>query len=131
MAYAEKIINRQEIGKKRFSFSGDETYIYDHPFKVEKVHINYVEIIQDSSVYPRNSPNFGANGIMGAILAGIVGVMVVSAFAQVKWDIDFDIHLTDGRVIEINTRYYDTIKRLSGFVKVDDPRAEKRRLRGV
>ncbi len=131
MAYAEKIINREEVGKKKFVFAAGKAYIFNSSFRPEEVEIDYVEIVRDSSTYPKNSPHYGANGIIGAVLAGVIGVLAVAAFSQVKWDIDFDIHLKDGRVVEIRTIYADTVKRLTEYMVEEDPRAERRRLRGV
>lgn len=124
------IINKEEVGRKYFNFVAGNFYVYDNPFKPEKVTIEKVVVIKDASVDPKGTFRGMTNGIIGAIVAGVIGIMVVSAFSQVKWNVDFDIYLTDGRVLEINTTSEKLVRALMEYVPKDDPRAKYRKERG-
>jgi hypothetical protein len=124
------IINKDEVGRKYFNFVAGNFYVYNSAFKPEKVLIEKVVVIKDSSVNPKKSFNHLTNGIIGAIVAGVVGVMVVAASSQIKWDVDFDIYLQDGRVLEIRTQSEKLVRELIKYVPQPDPRAKFRKERG-
>jgi hypothetical protein len=124
------IINKDEGGRKYFNFVAGNFYVYNSAFKPEKVLIEKVVVIKDSSVNPKKSFNHLTNGIIGAIVAGVVGVMVVAASSQIKWDVDFDIYLQDGRVLEIRTQSEKLVRELIKYVPQPDPRAKFRKERG-
>lgn len=125
------IINKDEVGRKYFNFVTGNFYVYNSAFKPEKVLIEKVVVIKDSSVNPKKSFNHLTNGIIGAIVAGVVGVMVVAASSQVKWDVDFDIYLQDGRVLEIRTQSGKLVRELIKYVPQPNPRAKFRKERGI
>ena len=125
------IINKDEVGRKYFNFVAGNFYVYNSAFKPEKVLIEKVVVIKDSSVNPKKSFNHMTNGIIGAIVAGVVGVMVVAASSQIKWDVDFDIYLQDGRVLEIRTQSGKLVRELIKYVPQPNPRAKFRKERGI
>jgi hypothetical protein len=125
------IINKDEVGRKYFNFVAGNFYVYNSAFKPEKVLIEKVVVIKDSSVNPKKSFNHLTNGIIGAIVAGVVGVMVVAASSQIKWDVDFDIYLQDGRVLEIRTQSGKLVRELIKYVPQPNPRAKYRKERGI
>lgn len=125
------IINKDEVGRKYFNFVAGNFYVYNSAFKPEKVLIEKVVVIKDSSVNPKKSFNHLTNGIIGAIVAGVVGVMVVAASSQIKWDVDFDIYLQDGRVLEIRTQSGKLVRELIKYVPQPNPRAKFRKERGI
>ncbi len=61
------IINKEEVGRKYFNFVAGNFYVYDNPFKPEKVTIEKVVVIKDASVDPRGTFRGMTNGIIGAI----------------------------------------------------------------
>lgn len=125
------IINKDEVGRKYFNFVTGNFYVYNSIFKPEKVLIEKVVVIKDSSVNPKKSFNHMTNGIIGAIVAGVVGVMVVAASSHIKWDVDFDIYLQDGRVLEIRTQSGKLVRELIKYVPQPNPRAKFRKERGI
>lgn len=125
------IINKDEVGRKYLNFVAGNFYVYNSAFKPEKVLIEKVVVIKDSSVNPKKSFNHLTNGIIGAIVAGVVGVMVVAASSQIKWDVDFDIYLQDGRVLEIRTQSGKLVRELIKYVPQPNPRAKFRKERGI
>ena len=125
------IINKDEVGRKYFNFVAGNFYVYNSAFKPEKVLIEKVVVIKDSSVNPKKSFNHMTNGIIGAIIAGAVGVMLVAASSHIKWDVDFDVYLQDGRVLEIRTQSEKLVRELIKYVPQPDPRAKFRKERGI
>jgi hypothetical protein len=121
------IINKDEVGRKYFNFVTNKFYVYNSAFHPEEVFINYVVIVKDSSVDPKRSFRGMTNGIIGAIVAGFAGVLITAATSRVKWNVDFDIYLTDGRVIEINTQSEKLVRALIEYVPKVDPRAKYRK----
>lgn len=121
------IINKEEVGRKYFNFVTNKFFVYNSAFRPEEVFIDYVIVVKDSSVNPKRSFNHMTNGIIGAIVAGAIGVMVVAATAHVKWDVDFDVYLKDGRVVEIRTQSAKLVHELIKYIPQPDPRAKYRK----
>lgn len=122
----ERIINSQEIRRKFFNYTGQKFYVYNSIFKAEEVFIDRVVVVQDHTTHPKNTTRGASRGVIGAILAGIVGVAIASISSQTRWDADLDLYLADGRVIEIRTQSPKLIRELLCYVPKMDPRLEYR-----
>lgn len=126
-----KILNPHEVGKRFFNYTCGKYYVYDSVFKADEIKIAEVVIVKDYTRNNKNSLSRMSKGIIGAILAGVVGVLVAAGTSQPKWDVDLDVYTTDGRVIELRIQSESLIRRLYGFVKHPDPRAKFRKERGI
>lgn len=121
------IINKDEVGRKYFNFVTNKFYVYNSAFHPEEVFIDYIVIVKDSSVNPKRSFNGMANGIIGAVISGFAGVFITAATSHVKWDVDFDIYLKDGRILEIRTQCEKLVRELCKYLPQEDPRAKFRK----
>jgi hypothetical protein len=126
-----EIINSEEVGKRYFNYVTGKYYVYNSVFRAEEVDIDYVDIIEDRTVSPKASIAGASSGIVGAIIAGFAGFLIASATTQTKWDVDLDVHLIDGRIIELHVTSERMIKRLSKYLQTVDVRKEKREARGI
>lgn len=97
----------------------------------EKLEIRHVQIIQDNT---QKSAGGMTSQICGSVVAssisGLLGLLTYAGRGPHSIDIDLDIYLTDGRVIEINTQDKKLVKQLIPYMHTADPRAKYRKLRG-
>lgn len=126
-----KILNPQEVGKKFFNHTCGKFYVYDSVFKPEEIKIREVVIVKDYTKNTKNSLSRMSNGIIGAVLAGVVGVIIAAGTAQPKWDVDLDVYTEDGRVVELRIQSESLIRKLFTYIRPDDPRAKFRKERGI
>ena len=131
MYAVERIINREEVGAKEFHYVNKKFYLVNNRLRPEEVEIEKVIVIKDQTEISTESMSMGARGIIGALLAGVVGVMVASLNSQPRWCVDIDIYLTDGRVVEIQTREEKTVRLLMSYIPKEDPRTAYRQERNV
>ena len=127
----ERIINAQEVGKKFINKVDHRWFIYNSPWKPEQIEIDYILVVEDNTKNKRGNVEKVNRGILGAILAGFVGVAIAAATSQPKWNVEIDIYLKDGRVVEISTQSEAMIKQLMKYARQPDPRARFRQQRGV
>jgi hypothetical protein len=125
----EKIINKDEVGLKYFNYVLGKYYVYNSSFKAKEVFIDKVVVIEDRTTNPRRTITGNSSSIVGAILAGFIGVIVAAMASLPKWDVDLDIYLTDGRVIEICTQNEKLIRSLYKYIPEVDPRRYYRETR--
>ena len=121
-----------EVGFKYFKPIGRKFYVYNSVFRPKEVRVAAIVVIKDHSPRKSSAMSRGANGIIGAILAGVIGVLVAFAVSgSEKVDADIDVILTDGTILEIRTQDRAMIERLLPYALITDPRAKARKYRGV
>lgn len=120
-----RIGNAQEVGKKFFNYTSGRFYIYNNVFNPEHVNIKRTVVIKDYTRNNKNSLSRATNGIIGAMLAGVIGVIATTLASQPKWDVDLDVYLCDGRILELRTQSETLIKKLCKYTSEPDYRKRK------
>lgn len=111
------IQNNFEVGASKFAYTGKKFFVYDSVFKAEQVRIKKVEIVQDNSEDNNNDTIRMGGGIIGAILGGIIGAAVMSMKEPITWDIEADVILWDGRILEVRLHDQKMIEALYPYTQ--------------
>lgn len=127
-----RILNPQECGWKKFYYVGGQILVSKGWPQSDKIRIDYVRIIQDHS--KRRGPNAvkqASSSIIATMLFGLYGALASALQEGYDADVDLDIVLKSGKVIEIRTQDKNLLTYLTKYMPVADPRAKYRKQRGL
>jgi len=83
----------------------------------EEVRIQFVHIVENRTQSTKSDHRSRRGGqIVGAVVAGAIGMVAMSMGGHTFWDIDLDIYLTDGRCIECTVRDESVVSLLYPFM---------------
>ncbi|HEY5556288.1 hypothetical protein [Acetobacterium sp.] len=133
MLRSTKILNPKECGWKNLNFGFGGPIIFDtHFFKHETADIDYVRIIADNSKNKNGSEiKQASSSIVSTMLFGLYGALISELQNDYAVDVDLDIIIKSGVVVEVKTQDKSLLKYLVKYMKVNDPRAKYRKQRGL
>ena len=126
-----KIINSEECGLHNIILSLGKPYTIHNLVKHELLDIVHVQIIHDRTKDVRNGFQASTATIASTVLSGFIGLLTVPYRAKVTYDIDMDLYLADGRVVEIWSDDPQFIKFCLPLMHTKDRRDKFRKQRGV
>lgn len=127
-----KILNSEECGWKKFYYVGGQILVSKCWPQSDKINIDYVRVIKDYSHRKgQNQLKQASGSIVATMLFGLYGALASSIQEGYEADVDLDIVLKDGTVIEIRTQDKKLLTHLTKYMQVTDPRAKYRKQRGL
>ena len=126
-----KIINAEECGWKELHFMFNQILVSKRWPLSEEIDIDYVRIVQDRS--KRTGPGAikqASSSIVATMLFGLAGTMLTALQEGYEVDVDMDIVLTNGKVIEIRAKDKKLVTYLAQFIVLENPRTKYRKQRG-
>lgn len=126
-----KILNPKECGWKELYYLNNEIIVTTRWPKGDRIKIDHVRVIEDHSRKSGgDSVQQASKGIIATMLFGVLGAIASAAEGSYIADVDLDIILTDGTVIEIRTEDKRLLKYLQQYMHFSNPRDKYRNMRG-
>ena len=113
-----RVLDDYAVLTSKYSFLRD-IFGLGNPVEGELVQIEFVHVVADRTIDTRDSDVRRAGRVMiGASLGGLVGALLLDRDSGVLiWDVDVDVYLADGRVVETTLRFEGEVRALHPYME--------------